>query len=239
MATKGFTKIDNCILLDEELSLEAKGLYAILKHLSGIPNFSIRRDYIKSVSGYGETAFRRVWKELKDKGLLLETKLREKGKYIYKYILKTNEDKTIRKAPRKESKPKHIDSDGNVPIDGQVNIDDVLGADSEENKTNGNIEEIVKSTGFDNSQAKEILQIANNDVKKVINGHRYAMSQKEVKNIFAYTKWSIRNNKTIFESAKRNESSVKSTFNHFPQRKYDFKKLERALLYGEPYELPA
>lgn len=232
MSTKGFTKIDNCILLDTELSLESKGLYAILKHLSTVPNFSIKRDHIKSISGYGETAFRRVWKELKDKGLLIETKSRNKGKYEYRYTLKTNISENTKEVivPVKE-KPQHVDSDGNAPIEGQINLDEVIEAD--------NTDIVSKVTGFNELQSKELLQIANNDLDKVVNGHRYTMSQEEVKNIFAYTKWAIRNNKAIVERSKRNEQPVKSTFNYFRQRKYDFDKLEMALLYGEPYELPA
>ena len=72
--TNGKTFLENTIIFDKGLSLEAIGLYAIIKHYSTISDFQIRRDHIKSVSGYGETAFRRVWKELKDTNLLLEDK---------------------------------------------------------------------------------------------------------------------------------------------------------------------
>lgn len=238
MVTKGFTKVDNLILLDSALSLEAKGLYAILKHLSAIPNFSIRRDYIKSISGYGETAFRRVWKELKDKGLLIETKLRNKGKYMYTYTLKTNlyETTIVVTAPAEEKKKtKHLDSDGNVPLEGQVNIDDVIGADQQEKPViNKNTAEIVKATGFDDSQAKELLKLANNNESKVIESYNYTLKQREVRNTFNYTKWVIANKINVQES-----NTVKSTFNNFKQRQYDFDRLKKALLYGEPYELPA
>lgn len=238
MATKGFTKISNSIIFDAALSLEALGLYIKLQHLSTIKDFSIKRDYVKSISGYGETAFRRVWKELKDKGVLIETKTRVKGRYEYVYTLKTNEDDIKATAPVEKKKPKHIDSDGNAPLNGQINIDDVLEVKKELPKTNENVDIVSKATGFKDSESKELLQISGDDIAKVINGYRYAMSQEEVKNIFAYTKWVIRNNKSIFEHVKRNEYTVKGTFNDFKQRKYDFKKLKNALLYGEPYELP-
>ena len=70
--TKGNTYLENTILFDKKLSLEGIGLYAILKHYSTIPNFQIQREHIKLISGYGETAFRRVWKELKEANLLIE-----------------------------------------------------------------------------------------------------------------------------------------------------------------------
>lgn len=237
MATKGFTKVDNLILLDSALSLEAKGLYAILKHLSAIPNFSIRRDYVKSISGYGETAFRRVWKELKDEGMLLETKSRVKGRYVYTYILKTDKSEatTVANAPVEEKKTKPVDSDGNIPLDGQVNIDEVIGAHQQEiSEANEKVTEVVRATGFNDSQAKELLELTSNDVSKVIENHDYTLKQKDVKNIFNYTRWVIANKINVQES-----NTIKSTFNNFKQRQYDFSKLKKALLYGEPYELPA
>ena len=126
MATKGFTKINNSIIFDLNLSLEALGLYAKLQYLSTIDNFSIHREHIKSISGYGETAFRRVWKELKDKGILIENKTSNKGRYEYMYTLKNNEAATKVVAPVKKKetkpKPKHVDSNGDAPLDGQVHI---------------------------------------------------------------------------------------------------------------------
>ena len=155
---KGFTKIDNCILLDTGLSLEAKGLYGILKYLSTIPNFKIAREYVKRVSGYGETAFRRIWKELKESGLLLENKLRDKGKFVYTYTLKEIETKV--KTKIKENEPKHIDSDGNVPMDGQVSIDDISEVEKEV-PINENLTAVVETTGFTNAEATELLKEAN------------------------------------------------------------------------------
>ncbi|KZL93578.1 hypothetical protein [Clostridium magnum] len=234
MTTKGFTKINNSIIFNADLSLEAIGLYVKLQYLSTIDNFSIKRDYIRSISGYGETAFRRVWKELKDKGVLIETKSRSKGRYEYKYTLKTDNTAKVT-APTEEKKPKHIDSDGNTPLDGQVNIDDVIGADQQEKPViNKNTAEIVKATGFDDSQAKELLKLANNNESKVIESYNYTLKQREVRNTFNYTKWVIANKINVQES-----NTVKSTFNNFKQRQYDFDRLKKALLYGEPYELPA
>lgn len=238
MATKGFTKIDNSIIFDSELSLEALGLYIKLQHLASIPNFSIKRDYIKSISGYGETAFRRVWKELKDKGVLTEVKTRSKGKYEYTYTLTGQADNKKAAIPeeQKKHKQKHIDSDGNAPIKGQVSLDDVLAEQQEsESLEKEDIASVAEVTGFTNEESEELLKAANNDVHKVIEGHKYALSQSSVKNIFKYTRWAIKNNMTPREV----KPVINSIFNSFQQRTYDFDKLEKALLYGEPYDLPA
>ena len=220
--TKGFTKVDNNILLNSSLSLEAKGLYSILKHLSTIPNFIIRRDYVKGISGYGETAFRRVWKELKEKGLLLETKLREKGRYIYKYVLNTKEEIKKLKAPE-EKQP--VDNVGRKMHDTK----------QEMSVTDLDIKTISKSTGFTDGQSKEVLEAANNNTSKVMESYQYAKEQNDVRNIFKYTKWAVKNlanHVNIFSNKKE------PSFNNFKQRTYDFKKLESALLHGEFYELP-
>lgn len=239
MATNGFTKIDNSIIFDSNISLEALGLYIKLSHFSNIKSFSIKRDYIKSISGYGETAFRRVWKELKDKGLLIETKINNKGRYEYSYTLRTNENhESVVSTEKKEAK--HVDSDGNKPIDGQVSLGDVLGAKKEEEpeELEKNIKAILEITGFNKLQAAELLKTANNDANKVIGCYDYTVSQSDVKNIFSYTKWAIRNNK-LFNTSTAKTGTKKGIFNNYRQRSYDFNKLERALLYGEEYELPA
>lgn len=232
MATKGFTKVDNSIIFDMNLSLEALGLYIKLKHLSTIENFKINREYVKSISGYGETAFRRVWKELKDKGVLIETKSRNKGRYEYTYEVKANENK---KAPAKSQKP--VDSDGHVPVEGQVHIEEIIeSVDHEEADQAPGTKEIMKvvdETGFNAEQSKDLLKAANNDAVKVIKCYRYALSQKNVRNIFNYTVWAIKNNFKEGDFVRNN-----SVFNNCGQRVYDFNKLERALLYGEEYQLP-
>ncbi len=234
MTTKGFTKIDNYILLDTDLSLEAKGLYAILKHLSTIPNFKIARNYVKSISGYGETAFRRVWKELKEIGLLIEIKARNKGKYVYTYTLNASTfENTKEKVPAKKVEPKYIDSDGNIPIKGQVNIDDVI---QEIPIENGDVKLVSEFTGFTTTQSKEILTEAKNNVPKVMGCYRYVKEQSNVKNAFSYTKWAVNN---LVKQVNITSNKKESSFNNFKQRSYDFERLEKALLYGEAYELPA
>lgn len=222
MDAKGFTKIDNKILFDSNLSLEAIGLYIKIKHLYSIPNFVIRREYIKSISGYGETAFRRVWKELKEKGVLTEIKNRNKGKYEYTYILKNAEKSKTTVKDDKSNKTTDLNQE---PVKQNELVTD-----------NKLVSKVVEETEFTKEEAAELLDNAKCDAIKVIECYKYTISQNYVKNVFRYTKWAIKNNK-LFSNIK-STGYKNSTFGNYSQRIYDFNKLERALLYGEKYNLP-
>lgn len=239
MATKGFTKIDNSILFDLDLSTEAIVLYAKLQYFSSMKNFKINREHMKSVSGYGETVFRRAWKELKDKGLLIQNKTRNKGRYEYIYTLKTNELNVTTKEEKKAQKS--VDSDGNAPLEGQVTINEVEQVENEAPKgdeiTTENIMAVEEVTGLNSIESLELLKIAKNNVTKVIECYKYALRQKGVKNIVAYTKACIAKNINIPNKDYEDNAKV-LMFNSYNQRQYDYDALERALLYGEDYQLP-
>ena len=238
MATKGFTKIENSIIFDLELTPAAFMLYAVVKHYASIEGFKINREHIKSVSGYGETAFRRAWKELKDKGLLIQGKERAKGKFEYTYYLEGGKPSKAKDLVSKDDGKIHIDSDGNKTLKGQVTIDDVLPQGEEDKQVkNENVDVISEGTGLNEKQSKELLKAAGDDITKVFESYKYVMQQRQIKNIFGYTKWAIKNINTI--GGVRGSSGGKGYFNNYKQRTYDFNKLERALLYGEEYELPA
>ncbi|MCB2360288.1 hypothetical protein [Clostridium estertheticum] len=131
----------------------------------------------------------------------------------------------------------HIDSDGDAPLDGQIHIDEVLGAEQQEVVSiSEDVRAVVGVTGLKDAEVAELLKVASNDATKVIECHKYSVAQENVKDIFNYTKWAIKNNKVL---KCKKEYSAKGMFNAYPQRIYDFDKLEKALLYGEQYELPA
>ena len=70
MSATGYTTIYNEVLRDRTLSLEAKGLFAVIKSFVGLPDFALskrRLSYACSDSGYLLNA---AWKELKQKGYL-------------------------------------------------------------------------------------------------------------------------------------------------------------------------
>ena len=70
MSATGYTTIYNEVLRDRTLSLDAKGLFAVIKSFVGLPGFALgkrRLGYACSDSGYLLNA---AWKELKQKGYL-------------------------------------------------------------------------------------------------------------------------------------------------------------------------
>ena len=70
MSATGYTTIYNEVLRDSTLSLDAKGLFAVIKSFVGLPDFALskrRLGYACSDSGYLLNA---AWKELKHKGYL-------------------------------------------------------------------------------------------------------------------------------------------------------------------------
>ncbi|WP_373899257.1 hypothetical protein ACER0A_002315 [Haloimpatiens sp. FM7315] len=221
----GFTKIDNSIIESENLSFDAKGIYMVISRYISIPGFKINKSHIKSVTGLGPIRFNRAWKELKEKGLLIQVKKSINGKFVYEYSLKTQ---GVKATPVEENKPTHIDSNGNAPIEGQIDIDEIIEPSIEKdvvtNETTTDETIVSKETGFDTKQSKELLKIAGNNILKIIQAYKYTMQQNNVKNLFKYTLWCIKNN------IASKESKPKSAFNDFSQRKYNFEELERRLL---------
>ena len=70
MSATGYTTIYNEVLRDSTLSLDAKGLFAVIKSFVGLPGFALskrRLSYACSDSAYLLNA---AWKELKQKGYL-------------------------------------------------------------------------------------------------------------------------------------------------------------------------
>ena len=70
MSATGYTTIYNEVLRDRTLSLNAKGLFAVIKSFIGLPGFALskrRLSYACSDSGY---LLNTAWKELKQKGYL-------------------------------------------------------------------------------------------------------------------------------------------------------------------------
>ena len=70
MSATGYTTIYNEVLRDSTLSLDAKGLFAVIKSFIGLPGFALskrRLGYACSDSAYLLNA---AWKELKHKGYL-------------------------------------------------------------------------------------------------------------------------------------------------------------------------
>ena len=214
-----YTKIDNSVLLNENLSLEAKGLYSIIKYYSTIPGFSLNREHIKSISGYGETAFRRVWNELKEAGLLEHTKTRKNGRIHHVYTLVVSTVEKVTKKKTKENVKDHVplDSDGNEPIEGQVYIDEVL---------ERNIELLKDETGLNKEECLKVLNESDNNIIKVLEKWSIVKKLNYKKPFYALIK-AIKEN---WIDTKKEQKKRESKFFNFEEREYDYDYLEKVLL---------
>lgn len=65
-----FAQVSNSALQDSDLSLKAKGLYAVIESYIGKPNFKLYKRTLKQLCKEGTKAFDTTWKELKDTGYL-------------------------------------------------------------------------------------------------------------------------------------------------------------------------
>ena len=82
-----FAQVSNIALRDETLSLKAKGLLALIESYLSLDNFVLYKQFLINRSTDGETSFRNAWKELKDKGYLIQHKLKDDDtkQFYYEY----------------------------------------------------------------------------------------------------------------------------------------------------------
>lgn len=83
-----FSMVSNSIIRDKDISLKAKGLYALIQSYITMDNFTLYKSFLMSRCCEGERAFDSAWKELKETGYLKMYKIREGAKtFIYEYEL--------------------------------------------------------------------------------------------------------------------------------------------------------
>lgn len=83
-----FSMVSNDIIRNDNVSLKAKGLYALIQSYITLENFTLYKGFLQSKCIEGERAFDSAWRELKEKGYLVQYKLKdESNKYFYEYEL--------------------------------------------------------------------------------------------------------------------------------------------------------
>jgi hypothetical protein len=83
-----FSQVSNDILRNENISLKAKGLYAIIQSYITLEDFTLYKKFLMNKCKEGEKAFDAAWKELKDNGYLVQYKMREgANSFYYEYEL--------------------------------------------------------------------------------------------------------------------------------------------------------
>ena len=83
--TDNFTTISNIALRDKQLSIKAKGLWAVMMSCNDGWQFSI--EGLVGMSADGKDAVRSGLKELEKAGYLVRTHVRDKGKFSYEYTV--------------------------------------------------------------------------------------------------------------------------------------------------------
>ena len=83
-----FTAASNTVLFDERLDMDTKTLHNMINYFISIPDFVLYKGHLQRVTGLGQRAFNRMWKQLKENGYLVQHKLKgEKGMFYYEYEL--------------------------------------------------------------------------------------------------------------------------------------------------------
>lgn len=96
---KNFSQISNTVLLDNNLSLKAKGLYGLIESLISIPDFKLYKSTLPKYTKEKETAVEAAWKELKEAGYLLQEKIQTPKGFIYEYDLLDEPEKPTPRKP--------------------------------------------------------------------------------------------------------------------------------------------
>ena len=83
-----YSQVSNYAIRDKNLSMMTRGLYSFITSYITIPDFTIFKSFLKKESGMTEWSFDKSWAELKEKGYLIQYKLKDKnGRWKYEYEL--------------------------------------------------------------------------------------------------------------------------------------------------------
>lgn len=89
-----FSQVSNTALRDSNLTLKAKGLYALIQSYITLENFILYKSTLKKMCREGDKAFENTWKELKESGYLIQHRNRgENGSFHYEYELLDEPDR--------------------------------------------------------------------------------------------------------------------------------------------------
>lgn len=83
----GYAQVSTEVARSKDLSLKAKGLYALIQAYLDIPNFTLYKSFLVRQSCDGKSSFETAWNELKRCGYLIQTKSLVHGRYCYDYLL--------------------------------------------------------------------------------------------------------------------------------------------------------
>ncbi len=83
-----FSMVSNEVIRNDDISLKAKGLYALIQSYITIEDFTLYKGFLQSHCSEGKKAFESAWKELKDTGYLVQYRMKDsKNQFYYEYEL--------------------------------------------------------------------------------------------------------------------------------------------------------
>ena len=84
-----FSMVSNQIIRNPEISLKAKGLYALIQSYITIEDFILYKGFLKSKCREGREAFESAWQELKKSGYLVQYRMQDETtkKFFWEYEL--------------------------------------------------------------------------------------------------------------------------------------------------------
>jgi hypothetical protein len=156
--------VSNELIRNKNISLKAKGLYALIQSYITMENFTLYKGYLMNNCKEGEKAFESAWKELKDSGYLVQYKMQDSdGKFFYEYDL-------LDILPVEKPPPQNSGMDSHTPKKEVVDNADV-GKRQSGLSTSGQWGEynntIQNNTDLNNTLSNHI-SITEDDVKKQI-----------------------------------------------------------------------
>ena len=181
-----FTQVSNQALRNEEMSLKAKGLYALIQSYITIEDFTLYKTTLRKQCLEGESAFESAWKELKRFGYLIQYKIQdEKGKFYYEYELL--DEPQIEETSQSIHIPKREVVDNGV-CGKRVTAKGGIYNNTNINNTNINNTNInnISSSKEEAGEKKEEDNTFNNDLKTLMsfcNNVNYKLSKEKAKNI--------------------------------------------------------
>lgn len=181
-----FTQVSNHALRNEEMSLKAKGLYALIQSYITIEDFTLYKTTLRKQCVEGESAFESAWKELKKNGYLIQYKIQdEKGKFFYEYELLDE--------PQIQETSQSIHPHKNHHVDNAPSGKSTLGKVGGYNNTNSNNTDLnntninnISSSKEEAGEKKEEDNTFNNDLKTLMsfcNNVNYKLSKEKAKTI--------------------------------------------------------
>lgn len=181
-----FTQVSNHALRNEEMSLKAKGLYALIQSYITIEDFTLYKTTLRKQCVEGESAFESAWKELKKFGYLIQYKIQdEKGKFFYEYELLDE--------PQIQETNQSIHPPKNHPVDNAPSGKSTLGKVGGYNNTNSNNTDLnntninnISSSKEEAGEKKEEDNTFNKDLKTLMsfcNNVNYKLNKEKAKTI--------------------------------------------------------